>query len=351
MDSGGPTSTGRVVRVAFVTGPIPPGFCGVGDYTRQLAAAMERKGAQVTVLESPGSATFRALCLRAAAKEFRADITHLQYPTMGFGKGLTPQLFSMFSRSVVTLHEVEGRHILRRLALYPFWLRARYVIFTCNSNREYALRWAPWLRRVSSVIPLSSNIPVQEQGQSRPTIPEVVHFGLVRPNKGIEQVLEFARLVSVDRLQVKVRIVGSSPACHAAYLEKVRTASTTLPVTWELNLSAEEVAERLCRATVVYLPFPEGASERHGSILAALANGLPVITTSGQFTPNELNRSAIFCASPKEAMDATKQLLEDPALCKSLRAQAFQYAKRFSWDSIADAHVSTYEKILADQQK
>ncbi|HUN61526.1 MAG TPA: glycosyltransferase family 4 protein [Candidatus Sulfotelmatobacter sp.] len=339
------------MRVAFVTGPIPLGFCGVGDYTRQLAAAMERKGVQVTVLESPGPGASRVLRLRAAVKKFRADITHLQYPTMGFGKGLTPQLFSMFFKSVVTLHEVEGRHILRRLSLYPFWVRALYVIFTCNSNREYALRWAPWLRRMSSVIPLSSNIPVQEHEKTKPTIPEVVHFGLVRPNKGIEQVLEFARLVSADHLQVNVRIVGSSPAYHAAYLKKVQAVSSTLPVTWDLNLSAEDVAQRLGRATLAYFPFPEGASERHTSILAALANGLPVITTSGQFTPNELNRSAIFCTSPKEAMDATKQLVENPALRKSLSAQAFQYAKRFSWDSIAEAHISTYEKVLAGKEK
>lgn len=339
------------MRVAFIAGPIRAGFCGVGDYTQQLATAMVRKGIHVEILECSEATRPLVFRLRAAAKKFQADITHIQYPTMGLDRVLTPQLFSLLVKSVVTVHEVEGRHLLRRLALYPFWFRARYVIFTCNSNREYASRWAPWLRQMSSVIPLSSNIPGKERHRNGLVVPEIVHFGLVRPNKGIEDVFEFAGLASAEHLQVNIKIVGSSPACHAAYLEKVREASTKLPITLDLNLSAEDVAERLSRATLAYLPFPEGASERHGSILAALANGLPVITTKGKFTPPALSQTARFSATPREAVTIAKELLDDPSLRESLSARAVQYAKQFSWDSIAEAHLRTYEKVLAEQRK
>jgi len=339
------------MKIAFVTGPTRLGFCGVGDYTRRLAAAIERKGAQVAILECPGSPASLGFRLRAAAKKFQADITHIQYPTMGFDRALTAQLFSLLVKSVVTVHEVEGRHLLRRMSLYPFWVRARHVIFTCHSNRTYALRWAPWLREMSSVIPLSSNIPAKERQQNGPMVPEVIHFGLVRPNKGIEHVLEFAALAHAERLKANIRIVGNSPPCHAAYLEKIRTASTALPVTWEVNLSAEDVADRLSRATVAYLPFPEGASERHTSILAALANGLPVVTTKGKFTPSALVETARFSSTPEEAVAIAKELLDDPTLRGSLSARAFQYAKRFSWDTIAEAHIETYENVLNHRQK
>lgn len=330
------------MRVAFVTGPIPAGHCGVGDYTRLLGTAISRKGVDVVLFEAAG-----ITALRAAMKKFNPDVIHLQYPTAGFGKGVTPQLFSCLVRSVLTLHEVEGRHLLRRLSLYPLWARALHVIFTCESNREYSLRWAPWLRESSSVVPLFSNIPVVDKQHCQGASAEIIHFGLIRPNKGIEDVLAFAKFASAEGLPLKVRIVGSTPAKHADYLLKVQVDSSNLPVTWDLNLSAEAVAQRLTRATIAYLPFPEGACERHTSILAALANGVPVITTRSKLTPPALSTAAKFCASPVEAVAVTKELLANPALRGTLSANARHYASRFSWDVIAESHIEIYQRIIA----
>jgi len=176
---------------------------------------------------------------------------------------------------------------------------------------------------------------------------EVIHFGLIRPNKGIEDVLEFARQVSAEGLPVSVKIMGSSPAKQAAYLASVQDVSARLPVTWELNLNAETVAERLARATMAYMPFPDGASERHASILAALANGLPVLTTKGRFTPEGMEHAARFCETPSEAVATTRELLEKPALREALGARAYQYAARFSWESIAESHIKIYEQVAA----
>ena len=178
------------MRIAFVIGPAPPGNCGIGDYTRLLAAAIERKGVCSAIIESPAGGPLSAFRLRSATRAFRPDVTHIQYPTPGFGRGITPQIFSLFTRFVLTLHEVEGRHLLRKLSLYPLWAHANHVIFTCESNRQYSLRWAPWLRRMSSVVPLSSNIPSFPSARNGHLPAEVIHFGLIRPNKGIEDVLE-----------------------------------------------------------------------------------------------------------------------------------------------------------------
>jgi glycosyltransferase involved in cell wall biosynthesis len=335
------------MRVAFVTGPVAAGRCGVGDYTRLLAAAMERRGIQTAIIESPGPAAFRAFRLCEQARAFQPDVMHLQYPTAGFGKGLTAQFFSLVKRFVLTLHEVEGTHLLRRLSIYPLWGRALHVVFTCDSNRRYSLRWAPWLRGRSSVIPLSSNIPVRKTRRGEHTRAEVIYFGLVRPGKGIEDVLEFARLASAEQLPISVRIIGGSPSGLAWYLTKLQEASASLTIAWELNLSAEAVAERLASATMAYMPFPDGASERHASILAALTNGLPLVTTRGGFTPPGLEQATWFCATPAEAVAAAKDLLEKPSLVEALRKRALEYARRFSWESIAESHVQLYERIMA----
>jgi glycosyltransferase involved in cell wall biosynthesis len=200
---------------------------------------------------------------------------------------------------------------------------------------------------MSSVVPLSSNIPARPKGQNGRALAEVIHFGLIRPNKGIEDVLQLARLAFDEHLPVTVRVVGSSPARHATYLSSVQGASVALPVIWDLDLSAEAVADRLARATVAYVPFPEGACERHTSLIAALANGLPVITTKGKFTPPGLEGAVWFCSSPREAVAAARALLEAPVLREELAARGRQYAEKFSWESIAQSHITIYQQLVA----
>jgi glycosyltransferase involved in cell wall biosynthesis len=334
------------VKVALLIGPCPEGRCGVGDYTRLLAAALERNGVRAEVFESAeGGAAFRAFRLAAAMRKFQPDVAHLQYPTAGFGKGLTPQVFSLLKRFVLTVHEMEGTHVLRRLSFYPLWASARHVIFTTEVNRDYSLHWAPWLRGISSVVPLSSNIPVRANGRNGHAPAQVIHFGLVRPNKGIEDVLEFARLAHVQRFPISVRIVGSSPAGQAAYLSNLRASSADLPVVWDLDLSAGEVAERLAKATVAYLPFPDGATEKRTSLIAALESGLPVLTTRGKFTPSGLDGASWFCSSPTEALTAVRTLLERADLREALGSRARQYAEKFSWESAAQSHIQIYQEL------
>jgi glycosyltransferase involved in cell wall biosynthesis len=334
------------VKVAFLIGPCPKGTCGVGDYTRLLAAALDIKGVRTEVFEcAEGSPAFRVFRLATAIRGFQPDVTHLHYPTAGFGKGLTPQLFSLLRRSVLTVHELEGTHLLRRLSFYPLWARARHIIFTTEPNRDYSLRWAPWVRSISSVVPLSSNIPVRTNGRNGHGSAEVIHFGLLRPNKGIEDVLEFARLAYSAKLPIGIRIVGGSLTRHKAYLSSLRAASAELPVIWDLDLTAEEVAHRLAGATLAYMPFPDGASEKRTSLLAALGSGLPVVTTRGEFTPSELKDAAWLCASPSEALIAARTLLERSDLREALGSRARQYAERFSWESAVQSHIAIYQGL------
>jgi len=201
---------------------------------------------------------------------------------------------------------------------------------------------------MSSVVPLSSNIPARPDGQNGRAPAEVIHFGLIRPNKGIEDVLEFTRLASAERFPLRVRMIGSSPAQHATYLSGVQGAAVALPVIWDLDLSAEAIADRLARATVAYMPFPDGASERRTSLLAALANGLPVITTKGRFTPAGLEGAVRFCSSPGEAVAAAQALLEAPILREELAARGRQYAEKYSWENIAQSHITIYQQLVAN---
>lgn len=329
----------------MATGACPPGRCGVGDYTRLLAEALVRGGAYVEVFDSPQTLGRTLLYLSAAVRSFRPDVSHLQYPTAGFGKGLTPQVFAIMKPVVLTVHEFRDAHLLRKLAFYPLWARALHVIFTCEADRECSVRWAPWVKNVSSVIPLSSSIPVIQTTTPR-TSAVVIHFGLVRRRKGIEQVIEFSRLAQAQGLPFTVRVVGNPPPNDSAYLSAMQRESVELPFVWKLSLDPESVAKELEQATMAYLPFPDGASERRTSLLAALSNGVPVITTRGRFTPPALEGAVLFCSSPNEAVAAARCLLANPELRNELSTRGRKYAEKFSWQNIADAYISVYEKVL-----
>lgn len=338
------------MKVALITGPCPVGLCGVGDYTRMLATALERQGVHARAFESTGSALPLALRLKRAVADFAPDLVHLQYPTAGFGKGVVPHVFSMLHRVLLTIHELELTHWLRQVSCYPLAVLSQYIIFTCESNRKYALRWWPWLGQKSSVIPLGTNIPAAPNSGNRRVPADVIHFGLMRPNKGIEDVLEFARLAHLEGLPLRVRMVGSFPPQHAEYFSSVRKCAARLPVVWDLNLSCEAVSDRLARSTLGYFPFADGASERRTSLLAALANGVPVITTRGRFTPPELDGAVTYCESPEEAVQAARQIIDSPVVLKDLARRGRRYAARFTWESIARAHVEIYQRIVVNHE-
>lgn len=333
------------LKIGFLTGPCPEGQCGVGDYTRLLVGALEKLGLQAKIIGAMSDDKFAYGELSRSVREFKPDVVHLQYPTVGFGVGLIPQLFSVLHPVVLTAHEFYKTHLLRRLAFYPLWLRTRYVIFTTESNRTYTLQWAPWLERISSVVPLSANIPVASTRSQR-VDNEVIHFGLVRPNKGIEEVLEFAGLAKAEGLPIRVRIIGNPQAGDGDYLQSIQQRAKGLPVEWEVNLPADMVACRLARATLAYQPFPDGASEKRASLLAVLANRVPVITTRGRMTPSSLDGAVCFSSNAAEAVDFAKRLIGAPAHRDELATRGAQYAQRFSWEGIAESHLAIYKRIL-----
>ena len=332
------------MKIAMITGSYPPNVCGAGDYTERLVTALEQRGLSVDVITGVGWGLRDAPAVVKRIKACGADLMHLQYPTVGYGRRLGPQLIALLARGVVTIHEASQTHLLRRLSLFPL-LCSRHVVFTNCFEQAYVSGLAPWVRQRSNVIPIGSNVPRGlTDGERR--LDEIIYFGLIRPAKGLEQVLDLAAIMKQRGLGMTVRIVGLALTEHEPYLDGLRRRSADLPVLWDLGLSDEGAATRMAKAAIAYAPFPDGASERRGSLLALLANGVATVTTRGAHTPPALDQTVEFADSPEKALSIIELLRKDGFRRMTLSERGMQYAAGFSWPDIADRHIQLYRSIL-----
>ncbi len=336
------------MRVALLVGPCPRGGCGVGDYTMCLGTALQARGTEVRVITSGDWSLRGVFKVSKSLREQDFDIVHIQYPTAGFGTKLGPQGLSLLRRTVVTIHEASQRHLLRKLALFPFGVRPEHIIFTSRFERRFATRWAPWISQVTSVIPVGSNIELGAKHGPR-TLSEIAHFGLIMPRKGLEQVIELSGLIKSAGLPLMVRIVGRAPLNHVDYLARLRSETTELPIIWDLDLSEAQIAERLAGASIAYLPYPDGASERRTTLKAALLNGVAVITTRGPQTPPSLGRVVRFCQTAEETLAEICYLIGHTEEIARMATAAAHCGQTYTWERIAELHMRVYQGVLSQK--
>jgi len=334
------------VKVALVIGPCPRGGCGVGDYTMCLGNALKASGIETHVITSGAWNLLSVFRASRQLREQKFDIVHIEYPTVGFGTQLGSQGLSLLQRCVVTIHEASQRHILRKLALLPFAVRPEHIIFTTPFERRFATMWAPWIARVSSVIPVGSNIEASAQEGPR-SLDEIVYFGLITPRKELEQVLELGALIKTAELPLMIRVIGGVPLKHVSYFDELRLKARGLPIIWDCDLSEEQIAKRLAGSSIAYLPYPDGASERRTTLNAALLGGLAVITTRGPHTPRELEGVVRFCRSSEEALVAVRALVGSPEEISKMAVKAVEYGRGFTWERIARLHLEVYSSVLS----
>jgi glycosyltransferase involved in cell wall biosynthesis len=239
-----------------------------------------------------------------------------------------------------------------------------------------------------TLIPIGSNIPVApppeyERAAWRtrlgvaPDETLVAYFGLISRSKGLHVLLDaLAQLPASFRLIV-VGGEATQPQDRAYAAEirhqiEERGLHERAVITG--HCAAEEVSAHLLAADIAALPFADGASFRRGSLLAALAHGVPVITTiderrtttdertrtknreprtdaassmryTGELTDND-NVSLVPPEDPAALAAGIERLAGDAALRARLGAGGRGLAAQFSWESIAERHEALYQQLL-----
>jgi glycosyltransferase involved in cell wall biosynthesis len=329
-------------RICLVAAAPVVGRCGIYDYTVRLADSLRAIGVEAELLDHQDWSPRGTLACFRRIRAMAPDIVHLQYPLIVGGRSIGPHLVSRFlgRPTAVTLHEFSSFDPVRRTLLSLF-LTSK-VFMTTEFERARLARRFPAKAAGVTVVPIGSNIPAVERVRGGP--PTILFFGQIKPDRGLDAFLALARLAADRRPDWRLRVVGAPVAWAPGFLDAARREAPA-NLDWFLDRDDGEAAELLGRATVAYLPYPDGASERRGSLIAALGAGLPVVTTGGPFLTPELAQTVHCAVGPEDAFTRIDALLRDPEAAEGASRAGQTYARRFDWAGIARIHAEHYAQL------
>lgn len=406
------------MRVCQVTGEYPPMRGGVADYTAFLVAALARNGVSSVVITSEKALALRPEGVRGnplpevygvpgwgysslgrigeVVEGTRPDVVHIQYQTGAFGMHPAINLLPLWLRLrshrpkvVVTFHDLRVPYLfpkagpVRHLASSLLLAGADAVVATNAEDAaalsfgarsgsgavERAGRFGPPLHRV----PIGSNIPVnpvfgfeREQWRARLGVGSdqllLCYFGFLAHSKGVDLLLGALGELARRGRNVKLVMIGGSAGdtnvSDRPYERQIRVQADEPTfrsrVLWTGFTGTEEVSANLLASDLCVLPFREGASLRHGTLIAAIAHGLPIVTTVPSPVPPlgesvRLVAGENCCLAPRNSLEGLVSAIEEvagsPAVRERLSAGAKGLADHFRWDTIARRTLRLYQGL------
>ena len=395
------------MRVCLLTAEFSPQVGGLGDYTHHLATALSTADIDVDVLTSPvdgracvdtderlytlrrSIASWDFGLLRQVEDELQSlkpDILHIQYQTGAYGMhpavNLLPRWLhwqSATARTVTTFHDLRDPYLFPKAGPVRSWATRQLVqysngIVLTNPEDEVAVRPGLGATQVARLIAIGSNIPacptisasdkanVRERLGVGATEPLLGYFGLPHPSKGIETLFHALAMIRSRGDEVTMLMIGGVEPTSAAgrYVEHLQQLAVELGIAdvvrWTGYLSPSQVAESLATLDCCVLPFTDGASYRHGTLIAAMAAGAPVITTQPAHSlPNTTlpalsdgdNCRLVTPNDPKQLAEAIGSALSSSEQRKKLSTGALMFTRSFTWEAIAAQTVSLYQEVMA----
>jgi glycosyltransferase involved in cell wall biosynthesis len=331
----------RLQTSRFGYGPVPPpdGYERVERFYRRGGGApgSARRFAAKIAQQVPDMLAYR----RASSA---ADVVHFQWLTV---QPVDVHLLPRGRPVVLTAHDVLPREPRRGqlAAQRRLYERVDAVIAHSEHGRQRlvdALGIAP---SKVSVIPHGAFEHLTSVAGERPLPaalaaverPVVLCFGLIRPYKGIDVLLDAWRAADLD---AELWIVGM-PRMDIAPLRAVAPPS----VRWVPRfVPDDEIAAYFRRADLVVLPYRE--IDQSGVLFTALAFGAPLLLSAVGGFPDLAEEGAAALVQPGDAgalAGELGRLLGDRPAREALAAGARGAAAgRYSWDAIAAAHLKLY---------
>lgn len=384
------------MKVCLITGEYPPLQGGVGDYTARLRQALERAGVSTAVVTSKAAAASSEPQTWAVVERWgfgswktlarlldssQAQIAHLQYQTGAFGLHPAVNFLPLWlrrrwpqGRFITTFHDLRVPYLFPKagpLRPYVNRLLLRHSQAAILTNEEDLAQAKAWARpdQPLRLIPIGSNLTPAEAGDPQP-IREALgakegefllgFFGFLTPEKGLEELFAALSQLLQRGHRVRLAMIGGQAADTTVidYHRQVTAMAASLglaeAICWTGFLEEAAASAHIAACDGLALPFTTGASFRHGSLMAVLAHGRPLVTTNPRHRassgPRLEDGENCLLAPPRDApalADAIERLIASPDLRHSLAQGAARLAQSFTWEAIAAQTKELYQEVLA----
>jgi len=377
------------MKVLLVSHEFPPIGGGAGNAARHLSGCLGARGVDVTVLTSgfrntpkdesvdgvrvirvpafrneasqstslslvayAGNALFRSLRMD------RPDVVHTFFGVPGGGVGYalkqalgTPYIISFRGKDVHGGKSESTGGISGGLKWVsrPVWRAADALI----ANSEGLADVARHVDTTVSVETIPNGVdtdrfsPAENQNRSPVTI---LFVGRLEPYKGLSTLLRAASVIKERASRpFEVRIVGDG-SLRSTLESEAQQLGLNRDVSFEGWIDAHDIPQVYKEAEIFVLPsVVEGMPN---GVLEAMASGLPTIASRVPGTEDliEDGKNGLLCTP--EDVGALTEALEMMVGNDVLRRQAGIAARRSahsrSWDSVAEAYLQVYERVLTD---
>jgi glycosyltransferase involved in cell wall biosynthesis len=180
------------------------------------------------------------------------------------------------------------------------------------------------LLRICSNIPtesyVSNGIAPREREHSRGLFTVGIFSNF---NASLREVLAPAIGAILQNPQIELLLLGPGESFREELTKKFPHAADRIKTTGRLNVA--HVGEHMRRCDALLQLYPEGAMAARGTLIGAMASGVPVVSNAGPITDRlllESNAMLFTDQSVKSVGDAIELLRENPALAGEIGTRA-----------------------------
>jgi glycosyltransferase involved in cell wall biosynthesis len=189
-------------------------------------------------------------------------------------------------------------------------------------------------------------------------------FGLLSPNKGIENVIQALPQILSQHENV-VYIVAGATHPHILRREGDKYRASLQALAKEVGVESqvifhdrfatpEEMAEFIGAADIYITPYRHEAQVVSGTLAYALGAGKAIISTPYWHAIELLDdrRGALVpFQNPDAIAQKTIELLSTPALRHAMRKRAYLFAREMIWKRVAQGYMESFSRVRADRME
>jgi glycosyltransferase involved in cell wall biosynthesis len=189
-------------------------------------------------------------------------------------------------------------------------------------------------------------------------------FGLLSPNKGIENVIQALPQILSKHNNVAYLVAGATHP-HIlrregeAYREQLQALAKEVGVEANVSfhnrfVSPEDMVAFIGAADIYITPYRHEAQAVSGTLAYALGAGKAIISTPYWYAAELLDdrRGALV---PFEDPDAiakkTIELLDTPAIRHAMRKRAYQFSREMVWKRVAQGYMESFAQVRTDRRE